>query len=354
MLLSRELRVTLVAPKSAVTGGFYRMGAALRAMHPPSGVRYTVTQRSKIVSPRYDKYEVSPVTFIYWLGTTVSDHLRTRADGDLIHAFFWDYFNPWRPWIHENDSSLSQYLSGYFGFNKKVFEKALRIGTTILNAESCRRVIAWSEHAKRGLVADGVRPEKIEVIPPPVPLSKKAEKVDDGFTMTYIGRDYRRKGGDFVLRAFREISKVYPNTRLNFLGPIDDPELKSWVASDPRISVADFMLNADIRRRVYPYTDLLLMPSRAEAFGLTVVEAMSYGIPVLVSDLPVLREIVGGNEQFYFKTNNFGEFVSKIRLLVEDESLRSQAGNALQTAVAERYSPEVVNPRLLGVYEKAL
>lgn len=307
-----------------------------------------------MISPRYDKYEVSPVTFLYWLGTAISDHLRTRTDGDLIHAFFWDYFNPWRSWIHENDSSLSQYLSGYFGFNKKLFEKALRIGTSILNAESCRRVIAWSEHAKRGLVADGVSSEKIEVIPPPIPVSKRVRKSNNVFTMTYIGRDYRRKGGDLVLRAFRKISEDHPNARLNFLGPIEDPELKSWAASNRSISATDFMLNADIRRYIYPYTDLLLMPSRAEAFGLTVVEAMSYGIPVLVSDLPVLREIVGGNEKSYFRTNDFNEFVSKIRLLVEDESLRAQIGNALQRTVAERYSPEAVGPRLLRVYEKAL
>ena len=49
----------------------------------------------------------------------------------------------------------------------------------------------------------------------------------------------------------------------------------------------------------YRTADLLLAPSRAEGFGLPIVEAQALGVPVLARDIPVFRE-VGGDQASYF------------------------------------------------------
>lgn len=53
----------------------------------------------------------------------------------------------------------------------------------------------------------------------------------------------------------------------------------------------------------YLNSDLLVMASRGEGFGLPVVEAISHGLPVLARDLPVFRELLG-DEGDYFRLDS--------------------------------------------------
>ncbi|PSN82253.1 hypothetical protein B9Q01_08610 [Candidatus Marsarchaeota G1 archaeon OSP_D] len=354
LTLNRELLVSLVAPKSAVTGGFYRVGAALRAQHPPRGVKYKVDEKLVRVPPRFEQYKPTPAAFLYWLWSALSDHLK-KPEGELIHSFFWSYFNLWQPWIHENDSSLSQYLSGYFGFNKNAYQKVLKIATSILNAKSCKAVIVWSDVAKKSMVKDGVEEQKIEVVPPPMPPHERKQDDEKELVLTFVGRDYERKGGEFVLKAFKALREKGWQVRLKYIGPIENPALKQWAKNNCHIEYHEFMLNQELHAKVFPKTDLLLLPTKAEAYGITVLEAMSYGVPVLITDLPVLREVTRvSHEAIYFERDNFEQFFERLVCLLSDEKLRKTVGKALKRVVEERYHPEIVNQKLLRIYQKSL
>lgn len=346
--------MTLVAPKSSVTKGFYRMGASLRVAHPPPGVKYVFRKSGFQIPPKFDQYQFSPETFTFWLVNALFDHLRTRFRGNLIHSFFWSYFNLWHPWIHENDSSLSQYLSGYFSKQSDKSNRFVRLAASILNANSCKKVIVWSEHAKNGMIDDGVVEEKVVVVPPPIPTRNRLSEQADRVTITFVGRDYERKGGDMVVRAFADLEKRQ-NVHLNYIGSIDDKGLRDYVKKNPNISYYEFLFNSDLHREVFPTTDLLVLPTRAEAFGLTVLEAMSYGIPVLASDLTVIKELLNGySETCTFKRDDYHEFIEKLEFMVGNESVRKSVGLGLKRIVEDRYKPSVVNQKLAKVYNECL
>ncbi len=59
----------------------------------------------------------------------------------------------------------------------------------------------------------------------------------------------------------------------------------------------------DELRRLYTQLDGLLMASEAEGFGLPLVEAARYGMPIFARDLPVFREIAGAHASFFAADN---------------------------------------------------
>lgn len=347
------MRVSLIAPKSSVTGGQYRVGASLRISNPPAGVSYVVREASSRTNSKLDSYRMSPLNLIYWLNGAVSDHLNPPNGGQIVHSFFWNYFNLWSPWIHENDSSLSQYLGGYFGVRGGLMRRLLKLSSAILNASSCKRVLVWSMHAKQGMIEDGVKEEKVDVIPPPIAPKRVSKQAEDAVTITFVGRDYDRKGGRLVIDTFRELSRSY-NLKLNYVGSVGDAARRNYLLSEKSVNYQEFMMNRALHSEIYPNTDIFVLPTKAEAFGLTVLEAMSYGIPVLASDLPIINELLDGySKECTFRLSEPGEFAEKLSWMIENQQHRKRVGGALKALVEARYSPSVVNPKLSKIYTES-
>lgn len=85
-----------------------------------------------------------------------------------------------------------------------------------------------------------------------------------------------------------------------------------------------------------------------EYFGVAVVEAMSCGLPVVVSDCGAMRHIVPEGAGFIVPQGGLDVLREKVQLLVEDLSLRAQMGALGRAHVSQRYSLQEVARRLYG------
>ncbi|WP_232662178.1 glycosyltransferase family 4 protein [Pseudonocardia sp. TRM90224] len=94
----------------------------------------------------------------------------------------------------------------------------------------------------------------------------------------------------------------------------------------------------------------LVTASRDEGFGIPLVEAMGVGTPVVVSDIPVFRE-VGGDAAAYFPPDDVDAVVAAVREL--DDPERWEKRSAAARAQAERYTWERSAATLLTVLERA-
>lgn len=97
-------------------------------------------------------------------------------------------------------------------------------------------------------------------------------------------------------------------------------------------------------RTLYEHARAFLFPSKAEGFGLPSLEAMSAGTPVMVSDLPVMREVVGGCG-YYFDPNDATMVAEMMRSALSDtlpgrdqiiESARRRASSFTWQSTAQR------------------
>ena len=116
----------------------------------------------------------------------------------------------------------------------------------------------------------------------------------------YLGQWKAYKNLPILLEAFSRVRRTHPDSQLVIAG--DDPrhpEVRQRAAALPEGSIVlPGRLPESAVPELYRGAAVVVLPSRAEGFGLPVIEAMACGVPVVCSDLPVLREIADGVASF--------------------------------------------------------
>lgn len=140
------------------------------------------------------------------------------------------------------------------------------------------------------------------IAPPPADLDAALASFDQKFPslrarrpLLFLGRIHEKKGCDLLLRAFREIPS--PPLHLIMAGPADDAygrrlrELTRQLGLEARVTWTG-MLTGDLKWGAFRAAGAFILPSHQENFGVSVVEALACGLPVLISDkVNIWREI---------------------------------------------------------------
>ncbi len=198
-------------------------------------------------------------------------------------------------------------------------------------------ILPWSSWAGKSLVADyGVDDQKIKVIAPGVNLETWRPAImseSHPIRILFVGGDLVRKGGLVLLEAFQELSKIFPSDQLELL-------LVTRSAVQPARGVSVFsncLPNSPELIRLYQSSDLFVLPSYAEAFGIAAVEATASGLPVLATNIGGLTDIVeDGKNGFFIEPGEVKPLLEKLVYLVENPDIRHEMSRASR-ARAEQY-----------------
>ena len=146
----------------------------------------------------------------------------------------------------------------------------------------------------------------------PVPDAQSARAwrhelgLDDKLLIGFAGRWVEEKGFDYLLQAFPLVHKRFPNAHLIFAGDSNVAYDHFYQQCLPYIEpVREYFTNLGLihnpqqMANFYALCDLFVQPSRTDMLGLTQVEAMLCGTPVIASDIPGARVVV--------KETGFGE-----------------------------------------------
>jgi glycosyltransferase involved in cell wall biosynthesis len=150
-------------------------------------------------------------------------------------------------------------------------------------------VLPWSDWVAGSLSHDyGVAAERIVVLPPGVDIAlwqpPPARVASRRPRILFVGGDFWRKGGRLLLEAFKALRRG--EAELAVVTRTELPE-------EPDVRVFhDMTPNSPALIRLYQSSDVFVLPSEAEAFGIAAVEAAAVGLPVIAAAVGGLADVV--------------------------------------------------------------
>lgn len=187
---------------------------------------------------------------------------------------------------------------------------------------------------------------------------------DNERIIVFSGRLYDQKGVKYLIRAFRELSKKYDDIRLLIIGSGNFVEVLErckdiWA----KIIFTGFVQFPDVVK-LYSIADIGVVPSIFEPFGYVAIEMMSLGLPIVVSKIDGLSEIItdqydGINIDIQHNELNdryidVDELVSRIDQLLQNVELRYKISLNAKNTVKRRFTVDVMAKKTYDIYSKCL
>jgi len=234
------------------------------------------------------------------------------------------------------------------------------------------KVIALSRVEAEQYRAMGVPEEKIVIIPNGIDISEYAELPPKGVfkkkfsipedrkIILYLGRIHKIKGIDILIKAY-----AYLRNQMNFrdvvlviVGP-DDGYLNEAKRLAQALGVSDSVLftgplYGEDKLAAYVDSEVYVLPSRYEIWGMTVLEAYACGKPVVASEVGGLKDLVKvGETGLLFEPGNVKQLAEGIfNILSNYDNMAKEMGLRGKNFVKENFTIERVIEKLEKLYKK--
>lgn len=236
---------------------------------------------------------------------------------------------------------------GYRLFRAPCQKRLDRFAATIAVSEPVIEAHAKYFRANWRIIPNGVDTEDFH---------PNGRRSTDAFTrgprLLFLGRLDPRNGLDTVLDAMPTIIDRFNDARLVIAG---DGPLRPWYEQRARSlgNHVEFLgrVNGE-RPHIYGSADLYLCPTTKASFGITLLESMACGTPMIVSDITGFRELVaGGDEARLVPRNDSAAWARRTIELIEDPACRDRMAIAGRTK-SERFAWPKVAGEVLDVYRE--
>ena len=179
---------------------------------------------------------------------------------------------------------------------------------------------------------------RLLVIPnwvPSVPVRNLQRECQGPLRLLFVGRLESNKGLHLLLQALEDMSGY----ELTVVGDGSEMTHLRSVAGGKNVLFCGFQSNTS---HYYENADIFIMPSVGpEGLPLVTIEAMSHGLPCVLSDLPVHIEVSqGGSGALLFKSGDADSLRAGLQVLMGCECERKRFGDAAYQLVLQRHSPQ--------------
>lgn len=175
-----------------------------------------------------------------------------------------------------------------------------------------------------------------------------------------FGRFRPQKGTDLLIRSMLSLMPSQPDLRCLLVGRADDDgflaEMKSLIADagqTGRFVFRPHLSWADLARH-HAAMDLYVAPARWEGFGLTPLEAMASGVPVVATRVGAFPDIVPPLAGCLIDPDDQGALTEVLARMLDDAPGLAGMGVAARAYVAEHHSITVEAEALIAVYRRLL
>lgn len=212
---------------------------------------------------------------------------------------------------------------------------------------TANHIFVFSNTVRRNLVESyNISDNKVTVVGagPNTAIPENPNKNNQGRNILFVGIDFERKGGKLLLEAFAKVKAEIPGATLTIIGAspnVDGSNIK--VMGRVPLSVVE---------QEYRNADIFVLPSYLEPFGASFLEAMSYELPCIRSDIESIsdhvREGVNGDVMANYSPD---DLANKIINLLRSRDTLKRYGKAGRMLVLEKYNWTSVVKRIVTIIE---
>ncbi|MTV24456.1 glycosyltransferase [Nitriliruptoraceae bacterium ZYF776] len=285
----------------------------------------------------------------YWLSGWVGRRLAARAGVPLVHTFH----------------TLGLLKNAHLAPGDTAEPPLRLLAEAAVARDADRTTVLTCEEASLLHRAHGLSGQRISVVPAGVDLDRfspaAAPRRDRPPTLLFVGRLQLLKGPEVAVRTLAAVREHVPGARLRIVGGrsgdvagTDPAQLRALAAE---LGVADGLaLEPAVPQRElaqrYRDSDVLLVPSRSETFGLVALEAQASGVPVVAADVPGLRAVVGDGGTLVPGHDPADHAAAVVAYLTDPARAAAAAEAGLARARAASW--DVTVDRLLRVYAEVV
>jgi glycosyltransferase involved in cell wall biosynthesis len=353
---------------------------------PPEGVQYIVKRVKTAYHGWFTENKIRLHNFLLSF-LPIPRMARIKTDADIIHSTRGIIqLAPEKPWIVDLESG-----SIFTSFNYKAMRNPLvkRIIISALTSDKCKKILPQSEAARKDLeFALGKDYEKIKEKVEVLYLAmrpcekKRINRKDKKVIISFIGWGFYPKGGQDLIRAYEILTKKYKDLELRIKS--DVPE--GYKALNlPGLKIIQGHLSRDeLFDKMYLSTDIFVLPTHSDHYGVVFLEAMSAGLPIIGTRSFTVPELIeDGKNGFLIDTKyswenyftNRGDLdtdkfvkdvtkehpeiikqlVDKISILIESKKLREKMGKESKRIIdSGKLSIKERNKKLRKIYDDIL
>ena len=224
-----------------------------------------------------------------------------------------------------------------------------------------RHLVAWSDWAKAGLVADyDVIPDKVTVISPGVNVrewtpSSLDRQTGETIRILFVGGDFERKGGLILLQAYRSLRQ---RASLVKFQPRMDIELhlvtRQAVPEEPGVFVYNHLdPNSEALKSLFFSSHIFCLPTLGDCLPMVLSEAGATGLPVVSTRVGAIEEIIrDGDTGILVPAGDCQALVDALQRLVIEPELRFRLGECAVELVRREYDAETNAARLIDLLKQ--
>jgi glycosyltransferase involved in cell wall biosynthesis len=197
-------------------------------------------------------------------------------------------------------------------------------------------IICNSTFTKRTLIAGGIDPQKIAVIPlsfPPVIQHKKTVSGKKPMVFIHAGNQSLRKGSHLLYKAWRNCNFPADEAELWLVGKMQLPQ---HLRDDlPGKVIIKENIPHDELMALYQQADVFVLPTLADGFGMVVTEAMSQGVPVIASENCCGPDVIEhGKDGWIIPAGDIEQLTIQMKWCIANPQQVAACGNeAIQKAI---------------------
>ena len=238
----------------------------------------------------------------------------------------------------------SGFASKYIKFGEKMAAKYA--DEIIVLSNNVQEYFKNTYNRKTNFIPNGVN--KPQILKPDIIKKKYKLKKED--YILFLGRIVPEKGIHYLIEAF---NKIDTNKKLVIAGGASDTdsyysELKEKAKANKNIIFTGFVQGQELEE-LYSNAYIYCLPSDLEGMPLSLLEAMSYGLCCLTSDIKECSDVIADKGKTFLKSN-VDDLTAKIQQLLADENLVKKYKKESQNYILEKYNWDDIVEKTLQLY----